>query len=71
MKLSGAPPRSASLFTWVVFILVIIGALGVGLMEATGFDLVGIFGGATSVVNYLIGLAALWMLFTWWSKVGK
>jgi len=56
---------------WIVFILVIIGALGVGLLEATGFNLVGIFGGATTVVNYLIGLAALWMLFTWWGKVGK
>lgn len=59
------------ILNWIVFILVIIGALSIGLMEASGFDLIGIFGGATTVINYLIGLAALWMLFTWWSKVGK
>ncbi|MFH0905418.1 MAG: DUF378 domain-containing protein [bacterium] len=59
---------------WLVFILVVIGGLNWGLVGFFDFDLVqAIFGDATfaKVIYDLVGLAALWMLFTWWGRVGK
>ena len=62
-------------FNWIVFILVVIGALNWGFVGFfNDFNLItSIFGdGTAAVVVYdIIGLAALWMLFTWWGKVGK
>ena len=59
---------------WIVFILVVIGGLNWGLIGFFDFDIVtSIFGTgtATMIVYDLVGLASLWMLFTWWGKVGK
>jgi uncharacterized protein len=53
---------------WIAFILVIVGALNWGLVGAFDFDLVAaIFGEMSAVsriVYVLVGLAALYLLFT-------
>lgn len=56
-----------SAFSWVAFILVIVGALNWGLVGLFGFDLVAaIFGYMTilsRIVYVLVGLAALAMIY--------
>ncbi len=57
---------------WIAFILVIVGALNWGLVGAFNFDLVAtIFGSMTTIsriVYVLVGLGALYMLISAFSK---
>lgn len=57
-----------STMDWIVFILVVIGGLNWGLVGAFDYNLVdSIFGmGSTlaRIIYVLVGLSALWMLFT-------
>ncbi|TSC92861.1 MAG: hypothetical protein Athens101428_784 [Candidatus Berkelbacteria bacterium Athens1014_28] len=57
-------------FDWVAVVLVIIGGLNWGLVGFFKWDLVAaIFGDMSSmsrVVYALVGLSALWLLFTVW-----
>jgi len=60
---------------WLIFILVVIGALNWGLVGFFGFDLVAtLFGDMTTlsrVIYGLVGLAGLYMLFTYSSMIKK
>ena len=60
---------------WLVFILVVVGGINWGLYGFFGFDLVAtLFGDMTTltrVVYDLVGLAALYMLFTYTTWMGK
>ena len=64
-----------SAIDWIAVILVIVGGLNWGLVGLFDFDLVAaIFGEAstlTSLVYDLVGLAALWMLYVAFGKMGK
>lgn len=57
---------------WITFILVIIGGLSWGLIGFFGYDVIAaLFGDMstlTRVIYGLIGLAALYELFTRWGK---
>lgn len=57
---------------WITFLLVIIGGLSWGLIGFFGYDVVAaIFGEMTTITKViygLIGLAALYELFTRWGK---
>ncbi len=67
-RANGLAKRSLSAIDWLALALVIIGALNWGLVGAFDFDLVAaIFGEETSLsrlVYALVGLAALWTLYT-------
>ncbi|AKM84487.1 MAG: hypothetical protein VE98_C0001G0028 [candidate division Kazan bacterium GW2011_GWA1_50_15] len=60
---------------WLIFILVVIGALNWGLYGFFGFDLVAALFGATGILSRviydLVGLAGLYMLFTYGMWMGK
>ena len=61
-----------SAFSWITFLLVIIGGLNWGLVGFFNHDLVAtLFGDMTTiarVIYALVGLAALYELFTRWGK---
>ena len=61
-----------STFGWITFLLVVIGGLNWGLVGFFNFDLVAtLFGDMstlTRVIYALVGLAALYELFTRWGK---
>ena len=58
---------------WIAFILVVVGGLNWGLVGFFEFNLVETIFGAgsvlTSVVYDLVGLSALYVLFTGWNKM--
>lgn len=58
---------------WIAFILVVVGGLNWGLIGFFEFNLVETIFGAgsvlTSVVYDLVGLSALYVLFTGWNKM--
>jgi len=60
---------------WIVFILVIVGALNWGLVGIFGFDLVATIFGAMSmisrVVYSLVGISAVYMLVTAPGKMSR
>lgn len=57
---------------WITFILVVIGGLNWGLVGFFGFDVIKVlFGDMTTIARViygLVGLAALYELFTRWGK---
>jgi len=57
---------------WITFLLVVIGGLNWGLVGFFGFDVIKVFFGdmttITRVIYGLVGLAALYELFTRWGK---
>jgi uncharacterized protein len=60
---------------WVALIIVIVGAINLGIMGLFGIDLFGaIFGpesAATITLLAIIGIAALWLIFGTYSRIGK
>ncbi len=64
-----------SAIDWIAIVLVIIGGLNWGLIGLFKFDLVAaIFGnmsGLSRFVYDLVGLAALWMLYVAFGKMGR
>ena len=67
MKMSG--------MDWVVWVLLFVGGLNWGLVGAFDYNLVDSIFGADStlgmIIYILVGLAAIWSLFTAFSKGGK
>lgn len=57
---------------WITFLLVVIGGLNWGLVGFFGFDVIKVlFGDMTTIARViygLVGLAALYELFTRWGK---
>lgn len=61
--------KKMSAIDWIAIVLVIIGGLNWGLVGFFKYDLVaGIFGGSEAVIARiiyaLVGLAALWLIYT-------
>ncbi len=52
-------------------LLVIVGAVHIGLVTLTGVNLIGLFGGLSHVINVLIGISGIYMLLDTYTTLLK
>jgi uncharacterized membrane protein YuzA (DUF378 family) len=52
-------------------LMVIVGAVHIGLVTLTGINMIGMFGGLSHVINVLIGISGIYMLLDTYTTVLK